>query len=140
MKQFSWHEMTGSERKLGIGWLRNAVVQANGHGDNLPDDFFPLTGVTVTYNDTPVAVMTVYFELTAQAAIAGFCMVKNDLPANIKHHAAETALAAAEEYVRLFGKKYLLTFFGSRAVNRMADRMGFITGDRNAEGKLKLVK
>lgn len=139
-KSFVSREMTIADRQLGTAWLENACRQHTPEVESFPEDFFPETGVTVEYNGIPAAVITIYLELTTNAAILGFCMLNNELPAKIRHGAAEKCIAAAIQYCRQLGKKYIFALFGHKAVNRIADRMGFVTADKKIDEKFFFIK
>ena len=140
MNEFAWREMTLQDRTNGIQWLIDSTQRNTGKSKaNMPQDFFPETGITVLYRDKPAAVITVYLELTTNTAVLGVCMLNTSLSARVRHRAAEAAIGHAVEYVRKLGKKYILSLFGNRAVNRIADRQGFFTADKNVEEKFLIL-
>ena len=126
-------EMSISDREAAREWLSRIV------GNPFPKDFFPDTGVVCYIHGVPACVIPVYVELTTNVAVLGHCMINPDLPAAAKHKAADANIRYALQYVRAMGKRHILTMFGNRAVNRIADRIGFAQADENVQQKYCLI-
>jgi hypothetical protein len=133
MSNFEFREMTVIDRETARRWLSILV------GNPFPTDFFPATGAACCIDGHLACVIPVYIELTTNVAVLGHCMINPDLPATVKHQAADGNIRYAIEYVRKLGKRHILTMFGNRAVNRIADRIGLVTADRDIEQKYCLL-
>ena len=140
MNNFVWREFSSDDRAMAIAWLTCAARKKSGVGGSFPADFYPATGIAVYSKSKLVCVLPIYLELTSNTAVLGFCTPDPELDGKNEHQAVTFALQSALEYSQKLGKKYILGLFGNRAVNRIADRMGFITGDRNVEEKFLILK
>lgn len=126
-------EMTQEDLLQATGWLEART------GGAMPVEFFPQTGIAAHSADGRLlAVIPVYFEQTGTVAVAGHCMAN---PANTPREsraAVEAAIRGSARYAAERGRKYLVTIYGKRSVNRIADRLGFIRADTVEEKFLKL--
>lgn len=117
-------EMTQADRAQALGWMGERYEKP------FPLDFFPQTGVAVEDGaGRLLAVIPVYFEESSAVAVAGHCMAN---PANVPREsraAVETAMRGTVRYAMERGRKYLVTIYGNRGVNRIADKMGFVRAD-----------
>lgn len=105
-----------------------------------PSDFIPYTGVACVCDGLPWCVIPVYLENTTKTAVLGYCTFAPELSPKQKYQAAEAAINYSLQYVRSLGKRYVLALFGNRAVNHIADRIGFVSTDKNVEEKFYFLK
>ena len=133
MSEFICREMTLDDRAKALEWLSTFAKNP------FPDDLIPETGVSAVYNGEVYCILPIYLELTTNTVVFGSCMPNPGINAKMKHAAVECVVNGALRYAKNLGKKYVYALFGHRAFNRIADRIGFITADKNVEEKYCLI-
>ena len=117
-------KMTQEDVRQALAWMGER------YGRPFPADFFPLTGIAAEgENGRLLVVIPVYFEENSAVAVAGHCMAN---PANTPREscaAVEAAMRGTVRYAMERDRKYLVTIYGNRGVNRIADKMGFVRAD-----------
>ena len=84
------------------------------------------------------AIIPVYFEMNSAVAVAGHCMADPENTARESYDAIDAALRAVVDFARRNKRKYLVSIYGNRGVNRMAGRIGMIPADIVEEKFLQL--
>ena len=125
-------EMTPEDRKTALEWLSRIG------GNPFPEDFIPDTGVVGSIGSL-ACVIPVYFEYSSKVAVLGFCMIDPDLIPKLKHKAAETTMQYAIEYIKSKNRRHIISIFGNRSINRMAERIGMIHTE-NIEEKYAVLR
>lgn len=126
-------EMTIDDLRCAIGWMRRR------YGGEMPEEFFPKTGVAACRNDGKLlVVIPVYFEETSSTAVAGHCMACPENSPRESRLAVESAMREVVRYAAARGRRFLVAIYGKRSVNRIADRIGFRNGDIVEEKFLSL--
>ncbi len=129
------------DRELPLLWLNLRIREASGVPDALfPEALIPQTGLTAWIkNDAGREILAgaafCYFEKTSPVAVAGFLVT---YPGNTPQQSADVTaslLAEMPEYARKAGAKHLLTTFGNDGINKILDRIGFVTGDTGVQHK-----
>lgn len=116
-----------------------AEWMAKRYGEPFPDDFFPKTGVVAEDDSGRVrAIIPVYFEMNSAVAVSGHCMADPENTARESYDAIDAALRAVVDFARRNKRKYLVSIYGNRGVNRMAGRIGMIPADIVEEKFLQL--
>lgn len=117
-------EMTQTDRAQALGWMSAR------YGQRFPADFFPQTGVVAEDGaGRLLAVIPVYFEESSAVAVAGHCMANPANRPRISRAAVEAAMREVLRYAAKRDRKYLVTIYGNRGVNRIADKLGFGPAD-----------
>ena len=125
---------TGHDMVLGNQWLSIEIKR------EFPLDFHPDTAVVAYSDQTPVVVIPIYIEECRRVAVLGHCMTNPAVPGKLKHEAVGQLLEYACRYVKMRACKYLLGYFGNRAINRIARKRGFLLGDSNVEQLIMIVR
>lgn len=112
-------------------------IHYTGRQGTFPVDFLPETGVSVESGGRIICIIPIYLEQSSTVAVLGHFIAGNATPKQI-HQAAHIAIQAAERFAKAAGKKYLISLFGRRSINRIADTLGFITADKVEEKILHL--
>ena len=115
-------DMEIHDRTTAAAMLARAV-KANA----FPEDFLPETGVVVEHCGRVICIIPVYMEATSNVAVLGHFIA--DVSANRKlvAKAAKLAIEAAAAWAKKQGRKYVISIFGRNSINRIADKLGFIT-------------
>lgn len=116
-------EMTQEDWKTALQWMSDHYQMP------FPADFFPQTGVIAAVDGIDAVVIPVYLEQSSAVAVLGHCVFNTKLCRKTLRIAAQSCIGACIEFAEAKGKKYAVSIFGRRSVNRIADRCGFITAD-----------
>ena len=122
--------MTARDRKIAADILSSHYAGAAGL---FPADFLPETGIKVVANGSTVCIIPVYLEQSSATAVLGHFIAAPDADKKMLRNAAVSAIDAAKDFARKHGKKYLLSVFGRRSINRIADACGFVDADKIEE-------
>lgn len=139
MNEFVCREMTLDDRAKALEWLSAAASRVNKGNTPFPAECYPETGCAVYCENTLLCVLPFYIELTTDMLVLGFCTPSPDIAPKLKHAAVECAIRGTLQHARTLGKKYIFAMFGNRAINRIADRIGFVSADKNVEEKFCLI-
>ena len=104
-------------------------------GGTFPADFLPVTGVAVEHFGKAVCYLPIYLESTSSVAVLGHFISVPGADKFLLDKAAELAINSAKIFAKKHGKRFALSVFGCRSVNRIADRLGFVTTE-NIEEKI----
>ena len=94
-----------------------------------PADFLPETGIVVRQNGIALCYIPVYLEQTSSVAVLGHFIADPHADRKLLARAVRLAINQARNFAREHHKKYLVSIFGRNSINRIADKMGFISGD-----------
>ena len=132
---FLVNEITGLDTITAAEWM-DLKIRKLGKNEKLefPLALLPRTGLACYRKGVLKAAAFLYLEKSSSVAVCGWIMANPGNSSASSHKAVQMLLAAMPDYARRHGAKYLLTTFGNRAVNKIADRLGFITGEK-AENK-----
>ena len=129
--RYTCRKMTSADRMAAACFFSQAV------GRQFPWNMLPLTGVAAVpeNSDVPDVVLIVYFEQSCPVAVLGFCAFNPAASAKSKLDAAHAAMLYSIKYCREAGRTHLLSMFGERALNRIADAIGFVSADNLVQEK-----
>ncbi|MBQ9088661.1 MAG: hypothetical protein IJY46_07765 [Lentisphaeria bacterium] len=121
-------EMTAADRE------RAAQLLADHYKcEKFPLDFLPITGVVVEYSGMIVCVIPVYLESSSKVAVLGHFIANDHIDRRLLRNAAALAIRETKSFARRAGKVYVMSVFGRHSINRIADRLGFVTADQIEE-------
>lgn len=122
--------MNDRDRKIAADLLSRHYTGCAGF---FPADFLPVTGIKVVEKDKNICFLPVYLEQSSATAVLGHFIA--DAAANRRklRQAAILAIQAGKELAEKSGKKYLISVFGRRSINRIADGCGFADADKIEE-------
>lgn len=86
-------------------------------------------GILVSDNSTPLAVCFIYTTCTEMAWI-GFTVRNPEISAFQAGVAIDLLIAAAEEEIRGLGYSIVYTAFGSKTLQKLVSRRGYLSGDQ----------
>ncbi len=104
-------------------------------GIGFPRELVPATGIAVLEEGRTLALISVYLEKTTAVAVLGFTAANAE---NTKAESAESlglGIRTALDYVRSLGVKHCIGVYGNDGLNRLLDRIGFQTADRDVTQK-----
>ena len=98
-----------------------------------PADFLPETGIAATLHGKTLCIIPVYLEQSSTVAVLGHFIADDQVNRKRLRLAAIKAIEAAKRFAKAAGKKHLVSIFGRRSINRIADGLGFKNADRIEE-------
>lgn len=129
-EDFSVRYMTANDAVRAGNWLNYRVQRRSGIAEAaFPCDIFPSTGLSFFKGNSLLAVAFLYLEETSAVAVCGWCIGNPANSASVSHLAVKELMAAMPVYARQKGKKYLLTSFGSKGINKILAGLGFHKGE-----------
>ncbi len=126
-------EITREDMRLAVEWYSQRA------GMPVPPDWFPATGLAVLAAQKVLCVTVLYLDKTSPVAVLGWCITNPENTGRESCNAVRMVFQAMPDYARSMGVKHLISIFGSRSLNRLLDRLGFIAGDLHVEEKYKLL-
>ena len=122
------------DRELLAEWIGERT------GIGFPRELVPATGIAVLEEGRTLALISVYLEKTTAVAVLGFTAANAE---NTKAESAESlglGIRTALDYVRSLGVKHCIGVYGNDGLNRLLDRIGFQTADRDVTQKYIYLK
>lgn len=123
-------ELSLGEAETAVKWLD---VRMKKHGCNysFPCGILPRTGLAC-YDEQNIfrAVAFLYLEKSSSIAVCGWCIADPDNPARVSAEAVQALIYAMPSFARSKGATILLSTFGNRSINRIAEKAGFIVGEQ----------
>ena len=116
-------ELTPEDAITAVAWMTQR------YKNPFPKDFFPSCGAAVFDDIRLLAVIPMYFDQTSPVAVAGHCMTSPDNSPRESYKAILLAMNFCQHLARRKNKKYLVTLYGKRSINRIADQLGFLDAD-----------
>ena len=98
-----------------------------------PADFLPETGIAATLHGETLCIIPVYLEQSSTVAVLGHFIADDQVNRKQLRAAAIAAIEAAKRFAKAAGKKYIVSIFGRRSINRIADGLGFKNADHIEE-------
>jgi hypothetical protein len=127
---FAVRYMTANDAVRAGNWLNYRVQQKSGVAQAaFPREIFPATGLSFFAGNSLLAVAFLYLEESSSVAVCGWCATNPGNSAHESARAVKELMAAMPQYARERGKKYLLTTFGNRGINRILAGLGFHKGE-----------
>lgn len=130
--QLSARDMNANDRAAAAEMLSNFA------GGIFPADFLPATGVVAEHFGKAVCYLPIYLESSSSVAVLGHFISVPGGNKFLLDEAAELAINSAKLFAKRHGKRFVLSVFGCRSVNRIADRLGFVTTENIEEKILNL--
>lgn len=128
---FAVRYMTANDAVRAGNWLNYRVQQKSGVAQAaFPREIFPATGLSFFAGNSLLAVAFLYLEESSSVAVCGWCIANPANTASESAIAVQKLMSAMPEYARQKGKKYLLTTFGNRGINRILAKLGFQEGEK----------
>ena len=121
-------EMTAADRERAAQLLTDHY-----NCGTFPADFLPITGVVVEHSGSVVCIIPVYMEESSKVAVLGHFIASDNCDRHLVLTAAKSAIQEAKLLARRAGKNYVVSIFGRRSINKVADRLGFVTADQIEE-------
>lgn len=115
--------MTPGDRIMAAGFL------GRHYGGVFPVDFLPVNGVVVLNDEVPAVIIPIYMEASGTVAVPGHAIFNNDISPKILHQALGIALSKVIDFCRAEGRKYIISLYGRKSVNRAAGKLGFTDVD-----------
>lgn len=104
-------------------------IHYTGVAGKFPADFLPDTGIKVRENDQIICIIPIYLEQSSTVAVLGHFIANDQADRKQLRQAAVIAIEAAKRFAKAAGKKHLITLFGRRSINAIADECGFQNAD-----------
>ena len=108
-------------------------VHYTGQKGMFPADFLPETGIAATLRGETLCIIPVYLEQSSTVAVLGHFIANDHANRKQLRLAAIAAIEAAKRFAKVAGKKYIVSIFGRRSINRIADNLGFNDADHIEE-------
>lgn len=146
-------KMTPEDSENVIRWMNSRIRSATGNASlSFRKEWLPETGLSAwegkvhgkvhgkTERRKLLAAAVLYLEKSSAVAVCGWCVANPENSPSETHNAVRSLLEAMPGYASSMGAKILLATFGNNGINKILDSIGFSSGDRNVEHKVKILE
>lgn len=140
MSSIVCREITDKDKREAWIWFNYRLGKKSGRKNCFfPYQLLPNTGLgAVDYNNRLLAVAFLYLEKSSTVAVCGWCIANPANSPHISKQAVELVLSQMPEYAKSYGATHLLSTFGSRSINRILRKNGFMMGEKADNMYVKL--
>lgn len=116
-------EVTEEDIDTALEWMQHH------YGKAFPRDFLPKTGIIAVLNGIKVCVIPIYLESSSSVAVLGHCIINEKIPGRKVCMAIKECVKTCVSFARKKQRKFVISVFGRRSINKIVDQCGFLTAD-----------